>query len=199
MKLVLTRGRGTAIFNGSIFIWKLLSFSFLGGLLFVVFSCLVGGDDESSSCLRQCMGGFPKAFNVRLMLWRQCDDKWVPTVISTSCSPSPLPQLPLCTVSAALASIPSNSSEQLQPEFKAALFNICLPKYFNFQCCRLRCHLFTQTMTKMKQGGERLLAEAQATSACHLLCGRSQLITFAIAVHIQQIGLQGWPFCSLTF
>lgn len=35
------------------------------------------------------MGGFPKAFNVRLMLWRQRGDKWVPTVISTSCAPFP--------------------------------------------------------------------------------------------------------------
>lgn len=106
---------------------------------------------------------------------------------------------PPYSLSAALASIPSNSSEQLQTEFKAALLKICLPKFFNFQCCRLHRHLLTQTMTKMKQGRERLLAEVQATSACHLLCGRSQLITFAIDVHIQKIGLQGWPFCSFTF
>lgn len=63
--------------------------------LFFFFSCLVGGGCEGSSCLRQRMGGFPKAFNVRLMLWRQRGDKWVPTVISTSCSPSPLLHLPL--------------------------------------------------------------------------------------------------------
>lgn len=143
MKLVLTRGRGTAIFNWSFFIWKLLSFSFLGGFVVCFFSCLVGGDREGSSCLRQCMGGFSKAFNVRLMFWRQCDDEWVPTVISTSCSPPPPAAAPPYSRSAAPASIPSNSSEQLQPEFKAALFKVCLPKFFRFQCCHLHCHLLT--------------------------------------------------------
>lgn len=166
------------------------------------FSCVVGGDHEVSSCLRQCMGGFPKAFNVRLMLWRQCDDKWVPTVISTSCSPSPLPQLPLSTVSLQHsppypATVLSSFSQNLRQQH--SLKN-CLPKFFNFQCCHLHCHLLTQTMTKMKQGRERLLAEVQASSlACHLLCGRSQLIISAVAVHIHKVGLQGWPFRSFTF
>lgn len=52
----------------------------------------------------------------------------------------------------------------------------------------------------MKWGGERRLVKGRAaTLACHLLFGRSQLITFAIIVHFQKIGLREQPFCCFTF
>lgn len=60
--------------------------------------------------------------------------------------------------------------------------------------------LTSQTMTKMKWGRERLLVKGWATTlACRLLLGRSQLITFAISVRFQKMGLQEWPFCCFTF
>lgn len=114
----------------------------------------------------------------------------------------PLPppaSAPTYSHSAALAFIPSNSFEQLLTAFKAPLFKI-VTNILYFSVLSPSLPLMSQTMTKMKRGRERLLVKGwAATLACHLLLGRSQLITFAISVHFQKIGLQKWPFCCLTF
>lgn len=131
------------------------------------------------------MGGFPDAFNVRLMLWRQRGDKWVPTVISTSCSPFPPHRLRAVR----LWRLPSDAQAGPRSDDGAA------PE--NWSTSR---PITSRPTTKMKWRRERIMVEGRAAElGRHLLFDRSRLIMFAVTVHFQKTGLRERPFCCCVF